>query len=122
MKKIKLTRREFLITSAAVGGGLMIGFTLGCDSQDKATTQAVTDKTAQPELAQFTPNAWLSIGSDDSVTIRVGSSEMGQGILTGIAMLIADELDADWSRVRAEHDSHRPPLCCPGPGCRPVLS
>ena len=105
MEKIKLSRRDFLITSAAVGGGLMIGFSLaGCEKDKTPTSPAPTAKALEEvEQAQFTPNAWLTINSDDSIIIRVGSSEMGQGTLTGIAMLIADELDADWSRVHAEH-------------------
>jgi len=101
METIKLSRRDFLKLSAATGGGLVIGFMLGgCDRQTATSAQMPGASAAE---GQFTPNAWLTVHSDDSITIRVGSSEMGQGTLTGIAMLIADELDADWSRVRAEH-------------------
>ena len=107
MEIVKLTRRDFLKISAAVGGGLVIGFSLdGCNNDSQTSKQApVMGNTTPSEapVAEFTPNAWLTIGSDDSVLIRVGSSEMGQGTLTGIAMLIADELDADWSHVHAEH-------------------
>src|SRR5688572_10353169 len=49
------------------------------------------------------PNAFLRIGTDDSVTVVLAHSEMGQGIWTGLAMLIAEELDCDWSKVRCEH-------------------
>lgn len=49
------------------------------------------------------PNALLRIGSDDSVTVVLAHSEMGQGIWTGLAMLVAEELDCDWSKVRSEH-------------------
>lgn len=105
MDKIKLSRRDFLITSAAAGSGLIIGFSLmACDKDTGSVipdTETGTDSFA--DSGQFTPNAWLSINSDDTVIIRVGSSEMGQGTLTGMAMLIADELDADWTRVQAEH-------------------
>lgn len=100
MKKIKLSRREFLISSSVTGGGLLIGFSLsGCEQDKVPSVQAGTTGT----VPAFSPNAWLSINSDDTVTIRVGSSEMGQGTLTGITMLIADELDASWSTVQAEH-------------------
>ncbi len=58
-------------------------------------------KAAQPPLPS--PNAFLRIGSDDSVTVLLAHSEMGQGIWTGLAMLIAEELDCDWSKVRCEH-------------------
>jgi isoquinoline 1-oxidoreductase beta subunit len=51
----------------------------------------------------FAPNAFLRIGNDDSVTVLLGHSEMGQGIWTGLTMLIAEELDADWSKIRVEH-------------------
>ncbi len=105
MDKIKLSRRDFLISSAAAGGGLIIGFSLMACDKDTGSTTSDTNTGAVPSMDfdQFTPNAWLSINSDDTVIIRVGSSEMGQGTLTGMAMLIADELDADWSRVQAEH-------------------
>lgn len=106
MKKVKLTRRDFLITSTVTGGGLMIAFSLAGCEQDRGPqvqTEAGGELPPESDEGEFRPNAWLSINSDDTVTIRVGSSEMGQGTLTGIAMLIADELDADWSKVRAEH-------------------
>ena len=107
MRKSGFTRREFLIGSTATGGGLLIAFSLsGCEQDSVPTVQesgAGTARAAEPGTVAFTPNAWLSINSDDTVTIRVGSSEMGQGSLTGIAMLIADELDADWSTVYVEH-------------------
>ncbi len=106
MKKTRLTRRDFLIASGASGGGLMIAFSLGACEQDAAPSAQLTGSDvnqANAEAMAFTPNAWLTVNSDDSVRILVGSSEMGQGTLTGIAMLIADELDADWSRVYAEH-------------------
>jgi isoquinoline 1-oxidoreductase beta subunit len=102
MKKTGITRRDLLKLGAAAGGGLVLGFSLG-GAQVAAAPATPTDEQTPPEPIEFTPNAWLTIGSDDRITLRVGSSEMGQGTLTGIAMLIADELDADWSRVTAEH-------------------
>jgi len=99
MEQIRLSRRDFLKISAAAGGGLLIGFSLGgCDPNEQ---QAAVPETAAP-ATDFTPNAWIRIGRDDWLTVQVGSSEMGQGSMTGIAMLIAEELDADWSRLRAE--------------------
>ena len=50
-------------------------------------------------------NAWLIIGSDDTVTIRVAQSEMGQGVFTSMPMIIAEELECDWTKVRAEYAS-----------------
>ena len=92
MQAYKLTRRDFIKVSAAAGGGLLLGFPLTGLGR---TGQAADTK-------GFAPNAWISIGSDDRVILRVASSEMGQGIMTGISMILAEELDADWSTVKAE--------------------
>ncbi len=83
----KPSRRTFLKSS-----GLVIGFTL------PAATRLAEAATA----AEFKPNAYLRIGADNRVTVVVGLSEMGQGVHTAIPMLVAEELDADWSRVRVE--------------------
>ena len=83
-------RRDFLKTSALAGGGLVIGFTL---------PGAARFAQAAPE---FKPNAYLRIGSDGTVTVICGLSEMGQGVLTAIPMLVAEELDADWLDVKVQ--------------------
>jgi isoquinoline 1-oxidoreductase beta subunit len=82
-----LTRRIFLITGGAAGAGLMLGIA-GC-----------ARKTAPP-LHEL--NAWIAITPDGITTIRVNASDIGQGAQTGLAQIVADELDADWSRVRVE--------------------
>jgi len=90
-----LSRRGFLKGSAVLGGGLLVAFVipgghrfaLGAENQGHV----------------FAPNAFLRIGNDNSVTVLLGHSEMGQGIWTGLTMLIAEELDADWSKIRVEH-------------------
>ncbi|MDJ0808085.1 MAG: xanthine dehydrogenase family protein molybdopterin-binding subunit [Gammaproteobacteria bacterium] len=92
MRSCKLTRRDFIKVSTLAGGGLLMGFPF------TGLTKAQSDKAD----TAFQPNAWISIGTDDKVTLQVASAEMGQGILTGIAMILAEELDADWSRVKAE--------------------
>jgi isoquinoline 1-oxidoreductase beta subunit len=73
---------------------------------------------AAPKAAQPLPsaNAFLRIGSDDSITVLLAHSEMGQGIWTGLAMLIAEELDCDWSKVRCEHAPAAPVYGHPGMG------
>ena len=81
-----LNRRTFLASIAASGGALTLGFDLG-----SARANAATEITA-----------WIVIAPDDEVTIRVAKSEMGQGVFTGLAMLVAEELACDWSKVRAE--------------------
>ena len=82
----KASRRDFLKAS-----GLVIGFTL-----------PAATRLAQAGEGDFRPNAYLRIGADNRVTVVVGLSEMGQGVHTAIPMLVAEELDADWSRVRVE--------------------
>ena len=83
-----ITRREFVETAA----GLVIAFHL---------PSGIAERTFRPAAApSFSPNAWLSIGSDGIVTLIVDKSEMGQGSQTGLAMILAEELDADWSTVR----------------------
>jgi len=81
------SRRDFLKTSALAGGGLVLGFTLPGAS-----------RLAQAAPA-FSPNAYLRIGRDNRITVICGLSEMGQGVHTAIPMLVAEELDADWSKV-----------------------
>ncbi len=91
---MKVSRRGFLQGAAASAAGLVIGFHV----PQKARAAGGPPKPPPP-----TPNAFLRIGTDDSVTVMISHSEMGQGIWTGLAMLIAEELDCDWSKVRSEH-------------------
>jgi isoquinoline 1-oxidoreductase beta subunit len=90
-----LSRRGFLKGSAWLGGGLVVAFVI-----PGAHRFAMG---AQNQGSVFAPNAFLRIGNDNSVTVLLGHSEMGQGIWTGLTMLIAEELDADWSKIRVEH-------------------
>src|SRR5437870_1388077 len=87
----QVTRREFLQTASVVGAGLVIGFYL---PPGRGRVTAAT--------GPFAPNAWLRIGTDDSVLVMVDRSEMGQGVTTALPMLLAEELEADWSRIRIE--------------------
>ena len=91
-----LSRRSFLKATALVGGGLLIGFVI-----PGAKRFAFAQAKAPPALPP--PNAFLHIGTDDSVTVLLAHSEMGQNIWTTLPMLIAEELDADWSKVKVEH-------------------
>src|ERR1700731_1639016 len=88
----KLNRRAFVIGSAAVGSGLALG--LDIPFGGPAVVRAAD---GSPEV-----NAWVVIRPDDTVVIRVARSEMGQGTLTGIAQLVAEELECDWSKVTTE--------------------
>jgi isoquinoline 1-oxidoreductase beta subunit len=89
---VNLNRREFLKVSAAAGGGLLIGLYL------PGRLEAGTNQAA----AEFTPNAFLRIAPDNTVTVIVKHLEMGQGVYTGLPTIVADELDADWSQIRVE--------------------
>lgn len=92
------SRRRFLKAGAVLGGGLVIGFVI-----PGARRYALAAPAAAGAAAPFVPNAFLRIGEDDSVTVLIAHSEMGQGVWTGLAMLVAEELDADWSKIRVEH-------------------
>jgi isoquinoline 1-oxidoreductase subunit beta len=91
---VNLSRRAFLKTSALGGGGLILGVHL---RHWAGKTEAAQDKPTA-----FACNAFVRIGADESVTVIVNHSEMGQGPYTSIPMVVAEELDADWSKVRYE--------------------
>src|ERR1700712_1236515 len=89
----KLNRRAFVIGTATVAGA---GLTLGLDIPFGGST-VVRAADGSPEV-----NAWVVIRPDDTVVIRIARSEMGQGTLTGLAQLVAEELECDWSKVTTE--------------------
>lgn len=91
------SRRQFLKASALVGGGLVIGFVI------PGAKRLAAQPAAAAAVAGFAPNAFLRIGADDSVTVLLAHSEMGQGVWTTLPMLIAEELDADWTKIKVEH-------------------
>jgi isoquinoline 1-oxidoreductase subunit beta len=86
-----LSRRGFLATSAAVGGGLLLSLNLPFARSEAATSEA------------FAPNAFIRIGSDGQVVLTMPYVEMGQGTYTSIPMLIAEELDVNLTQVKLEH-------------------
>ena len=94
----KTSRRGFLKAGALAGGGLVIGFVVPV-----AARMALAQQAQAATTASFAPNAFLRIAGDDSITVLLAHSEMGQGIWTALPMLIAEELDADWSRITVEH-------------------
>jgi isoquinoline 1-oxidoreductase beta subunit len=87
----KLSRRSMLKGSAAAAGAFSFGFAIPFANEAEA-------QGAVPEI-----NAWVVIHPDDKVVIRIARSEMGQGTLTGLAQLVAEELDCDWARVTTEY-------------------
>src|SRR5438105_3691129 len=86
-------RRAFVIGTAAVGAGLAIG--LDIPFGGPAVVRAAD---GSPEIG-----AWVVVRPDDTVVIRIARSEMGQGSLTGLAQLVAEELECDWSKVTTEY-------------------
>lgn len=92
-----VSRRTWLLGSATAAGALVVGWCIAPPRQRLLTAQLRPDRAEQRAL-----NGWVSIGIDGSVTVVMAKSEMGQGVHTGLAMLLAEELDADWSQVRVE--------------------
>ena len=88
-----LSRRTFLVTGAAAGGGLLLGFYLPTRIDAKA--QAISNEV-------FRPNAFVGIRPDDSITLVMPQVEMGQGTYTSLPMLIAEELEVDLTKVSLE--------------------
>ena len=84
-------RRSFLVGASAAGGGLALGFALPFESASAIADGGPAEVTC-----------WVVVAPDDTVTIRVARSEMGQGALTGLAMLVAEELECDWAKVRTQ--------------------
>src|SRR6266852_1968411 len=89
----KMNRRSFIVTAAAAGGGLALGLELPLGGPPPILAQD-----GSPEIT-----AWVVVRPDDTVVIRVARAEMGQGSLTGLAQLVAEELDCDWSKVTWEN-------------------
>ena len=85
----RLSRRAFVLSSAAAGTGLALGFHFPAGAQSAGTDT--------PEV-----NAWVVVQTDETCIIRVARAEMGQGTHTGLAQLVAEELDCDWSRVKVQ--------------------
>ncbi|HEX9646187.1 MAG TPA: molybdopterin cofactor-binding domain-containing protein [Alphaproteobacteria bacterium] len=86
----ELSRRSFIVGSAAAVGGLSLGFHVPLPGK---AADAMADEV----------NAWVVVKPDDTVVIRIARSEMGQGTLTGLAQLVAEELECDWSKVTTEY-------------------
>src|SRR5256886_1246956 len=89
----KIDRRSFVVSPAAMGGGLALGLDIPFGGP-----QVIRAQNGSPEI-----NAWVVIRPDDTVVVRIARSEMGQGSLTGLAQLVAEELECDWSKVTTEY-------------------
>src|SRR5688572_27296064 len=89
VSSMNASRRRFIVGSAAAGTGLALGFNIPFGAK-----QAAAQAAAAPEL-----NAWVVIRPDDTVLIRIARAEMGQGTHTGLAQLVAEELECDWKKI-----------------------
>lgn len=92
---INLSRRKFLVSSGALGAGLAIGFEL---SAYAGTPDHPSAPLAQPEIS-----AWVVVKPNDDIVVRIVRSEMGQGTITGLCQLVAEELDCDWKKISYEY-------------------
>lgn len=105
------SRRTFLSASASAGGGLVLALTVGCKGKAASKGAPPPPPALEPGVPVVSApvttgsdlNAWIHIEPDDRVILRIAESEMGQGVLTALSMILAEELDADWSKVSAEH-------------------
>ena len=86
-KSARISRREFVVASAAAGGGLALGLHVPF---------------AEAQAAEAEINAWVVIKPDDTTVIRIARTEMGQGTLTGLCQLVAEELECDWKKVTTD--------------------
>ena len=96
---LDMDRRRFIKVGFLAGAGLFVAMHVpdAVLAGDKGNYPLID------ENETLEPNAWIRIRPDDTVTVMIHHSEMGQGIMTGLSMIVAEELDADWSKVRAEH-------------------
>ncbi len=95
METVSINRRYFLKSAVSLTGGLILAFYL----PTKTRLAAAVESTIAMEI---NVNAWLQISPDDTITILVAHSEMGQGVYTSLPMLVAEELEADWSKIKVE--------------------
>jgi len=95
-QRVNISRREFLIQSTVMGAGFSLGLYL-----PRGGNMAMAAEAGAAEVPEI--NAWVVIKPDDTIVIRIARSEMGQGTLTGLAQLVTEELECDWSKVTTEY-------------------
>src|SRR5689334_13886350 len=100
-----VTRREFLATVAAAHGALVLGFWMPDKTQAQTPVAKPSGAVWYEDPATPEVNAWIVVAPDDTVTIRIAQTELGQGVWTSNAMMIAEELQCDWAKVRPQYAS-----------------
>src|SRR5437899_12066573 len=90
---MRTSRRAFIKTSTLGGVALVLGFD---------GTRGLIYAAALGDRGEFRPNGWIQIDQNGTITLTIGKSEMGQGVRTSLAMILADELGADWTRISVE--------------------
>lgn len=103
---LNISRRTFIKASALVVGGLVIAFSI--PQAKRFLLPGAQDATNKDAAKLPEPNAFLRIGTDNTITVMLAHSEMGQSIWTTLPMLIAEDLDADWSKIKVEHAKAAP--------------
>ena len=104
---LNISRRTFIKATALVVGGLVIAFNIP-NAKRFLLPGAAPESTGADAAKLPAPNAFLRIGTDNTITVMLAHSEMGQSIWTTLPMLIAEELDADWSKIKVEHAKAAP--------------
>ena len=99
IKTLTLSRRQFLLGT----GGMAIGVAFGLPA-------LTASNKAMAQGAGLAPNQWVTIATDGSITILSPASEMGQGTMTAMPLCLAEDLDADWSKVKVLQSGHNPKL------------
>jgi isoquinoline 1-oxidoreductase beta subunit len=107
--KTSVTRRQFVVASSPAAGGLAISVAF----PGLADAASIGPQAWGPDNAPNEVNAFLAIGPDGSILIRSPHQEMGQGAITALPMIVAEELECDWSKVKVEHASPARPRPMP---------
>jgi isoquinoline 1-oxidoreductase beta subunit len=100
-----VSRREFLATVAAAHGAFVLGFWMPDRTQAQTPVAKPSGAVWYEDPATPEVNAWIVVAPDETVTIRIAQTELGQGVWTSNAMMVAEELQCDWAKVRPQYAS-----------------
>jgi len=103
MSDLDISRRDFLSTAATTTGALVVGFWVPSRAEAQIIHPEGAAWAVEPGMDEV--NAWVVVSPDETVTVRIAQTELGQGVWTSNAMIVADELQCDWSKVRPQYAS-----------------